>query len=137
VRGVSGSLFASLLLVLALPGGTHAEALLRGQPRIIDGDTIEIGNTKIRLEGIDAPETDQLCLDTKGAEWACGIAARDQLIRRAGDVEWVCVQHGSDRYRRTLATCTVDGEDINKWMVSAGWALSFTRYSHAYDNDET
>src|SRR5207245_752438 len=30
-----------------------------GVPRIIDGDTIQINSVRIRLEGIDAPETDQ------------------------------------------------------------------------------
>jgi endonuclease YncB( thermonuclease family) len=37
-----------------------------GVPRIVDGDTIEIGQVKVRLSGIDAPETDQICLDAKG-----------------------------------------------------------------------
>jgi endonuclease YncB( thermonuclease family) len=43
----------------------------------VDGDTVQIGSTKIRLSGIDAPETDQLCLDAKGEGWACGLASRD------------------------------------------------------------
>lgn len=61
-------------------------AEITGIPRIVDGDTVEIGQVKIRLAGIDAPETDQVCLDAKGEKWACGIAARDELIRhqRAG-----------------------------------------------------
>jgi len=42
--------------------------------RIIDGDTLAIGSTKIRLEGIDAPETDQFCLNVGGVRWTCGIA---------------------------------------------------------------
>src|SRR5450759_5358911 len=50
-----------------------------GVPRIVDGDTLAIGSTKIRLEGIDAPETDQVCLNAKGVRWSCGIDARDQL----------------------------------------------------------
>ena len=47
--------------------------------RIVDGDTLAIGETKIRLEGIDAPESDQLCLDRNAVKWNCGIAARDPL----------------------------------------------------------
>ena len=51
---------------------------IQGAPRIVDGDTVELASTKIRLYG-DAPETNQLCLDAKGEKWACGIAARDAL----------------------------------------------------------
>jgi endonuclease YncB( thermonuclease family) len=55
---------------------------LSGVPRIVDGDTLAIGSTKIRLEGIDAPETDQVCLNANGVYWACGIDARDQLAEK-------------------------------------------------------
>jgi endonuclease YncB( thermonuclease family) len=47
-----------LLTLLSLPA--HADDLT-GKPRIVDGDTIEIGGTKIRLHGIDAPEMKQTC----------------------------------------------------------------------------
>lgn len=54
----------------------HA-ADLNSNPRILDGDTVQIGDVKIRLNGIDAPETDQICLDKAGQRWTCGLAARD------------------------------------------------------------
>jgi endonuclease YncB( thermonuclease family) len=59
---------------------THA-ADISGVPRVVDGDTLVIGEVKIRLEGIDAPETDQVCLDRQAARTTCGIEARDQLSR--------------------------------------------------------
>jgi hypothetical protein len=37
-----------------------------GKAWVIDGDTIIISDTHIRLEGIDAPESDQTCSDSKG-----------------------------------------------------------------------
>jgi endonuclease YncB( thermonuclease family) len=59
---------------------SSAEAAdISGLPRVVDGDTLVIGATKIRLEGIDAPETDQICLNLKGGHWTCGIEARDRL----------------------------------------------------------
>ena len=76
-----------------------------GVPRIVDGDTLAIGSTKIRLEAIDAPETDQICLNANGAHWACGIDARDQLVAHIAAREINCTSHGIDAYRRTLATC--------------------------------
>ena len=54
--------------------------VIAGAARIVDGDTLAIGDVKIRLEGIDAPETDQVCLDAHAAKWACGVVARDRLI---------------------------------------------------------
>jgi endonuclease YncB( thermonuclease family) len=107
-----------------------------GIPRIVDGDTVQIDATKIRLTGIDAPETDQVCLDPIGERWACGITARDELVEHVGGRPWTCHISGADRYGRSLAACEVDGEDIQRWMVRSGWALSFVRYSHAYDADE-
>jgi endonuclease YncB( thermonuclease family) len=55
-------------------------AEISGVPMVVDGDTLAIGATKVRLEGIDAPETDQVCLNAKGIRWTCGIDARDQLV---------------------------------------------------------
>ena len=107
-----------------------------GIPRIMDGDTVEIGKTKIRLLGIDAPETDQLCLDAKGARWACGITARDELIKFSAGQSWDCEITGFDKYNRSLGNCVVEGEDVSKWMVRSGWALAFVRYSRVNLSDE-
>ena len=103
-----------------------------GVPRIVDGDTLAIGSTKIRLEAIDAPETDQICLNASGAHWACGIDARDQLAAHVAGRNIDCTSHGIDAYRRALATCYLAGEDLNGWLVQQGWALAYVRYSSAY-----
>jgi endonuclease YncB( thermonuclease family) len=124
-----------VLLTCAFQTVASAEEL-RGVPRIVDGDTVQIGASKLRLVGIDAPETDQLCLNSAGKRWACGIEARDQLIQKAGGKVWLCRTNSVDRYGRGLATCEVDGININRWLVREGWALSFVRYSRDYDSDE-
>jgi endonuclease YncB( thermonuclease family) len=119
----------------ALEAGALASEII-GIPRIVDGDTVQIGTTNIRLEGIDAPEADQLCLDREGKRWTCGIEARDRLIQKAGGKIWTCHINSIDRYGRSLATCEVEGANINRWLVLEGWAMSFARYSHVYDVDE-
>ena len=123
------------LLLLALPSLAHA-ADITGVPKIREGDQVQIGTTRIRLGGIDAPSTDQLCLNTKGERWTCGVAARDELIKHAGGKSWTCHTRTTDRRGRTVARCEVDGEDIQKWLVSSGWALAYTRVSHDYEADE-
>jgi endonuclease YncB( thermonuclease family) len=125
------------VLVAALLASPAFAAEITGIARIIGGDTVEIDLVKIRLSGIDAPETDQLCLDAKGEKWACGIVARDELIKHSNGQAWECTTTGTDRYGRSLANCFVEGEDVSAWMVRSGWALSFVRYSHSYDADET
>jgi endonuclease YncB( thermonuclease family) len=117
-------------------GDVQAADIISGVPRIVDGDTIEIGSTKIRLESIDAPETDQACLDAHGVCWQCGIEARDRLASYIGNRSIDCAPNGSDRYGRTLAACSIAGEDLNAWMVRQGWALAFIRYSKKYVADE-
>lgn len=110
---------------------------ITGTARIVDGDTVEVAGTKIRLAGIDAPESDQVCFTATGGRDPCGVRARDALVARFGDRPWTCRGDGVDRYGRTLGTCTVDGEDVGRWAVRAGHALAFVRYAHTYDADET
>ena len=126
---------ARLVATILIASPVFAAEII-GIPRIVDGDTVEIGQVKIRLSGIDAPETDQVCLDAKAENWACGVAARDELIRHSHGQAWECTTTGTDQYRRSLANCFIEGEDVSKWMVRSGWALSFVRYSRAHDADE-
>jgi endonuclease YncB( thermonuclease family) len=122
----------AIALVACLACSLAQATDLSGVPRIVDGDTLAIGSTKVRLEGIDAPETDQVCLNANGAHWTCGIDARDQLVEHIAGRDIECTSHGTDAYRRTLAICYLAGEDLNAWMVQEGWALAYVQYSSAY-----
>jgi endonuclease YncB( thermonuclease family) len=123
------------LLVVLLPGLADA-ADVTGAAKIRDGDQLTVGTTRIRLAGIDAPSLDQLCLNPKGERWTCGVAARDELVRHVGDTPWTCHVQRTDRRGRSVARCEVDGEDVQKWLVKNGWALSYVRFAHDYDADE-
>jgi endonuclease YncB( thermonuclease family) len=127
--------FLPAILILLLPGIADA-ADITGVPKIREGDQIQIGSIRIRLGGIDAPSVDQLCLNNSGERWSCGAAARDELIKHADNKTWTCHTRQIDRRGRQVARCEVDGEDIQKWMVRNGWALSYVRFSHDYDADE-
>ena len=127
--------FLLATFALCLPVAAQA-ADLTGTAKVREGDTVVIGTSRIRLGGIDAPSVDQLCLNTKGERWTCGVAARDELIRHADNKSWTCHVSQTERRGRQVAHCEVDGEDIQKWMVQNGWALSYARFSHDYDADE-
>jgi endonuclease YncB( thermonuclease family) len=128
---------ATRVLLLALvTSAAQASEIITGIPRIMDGDTIAVGPIKIRLASIDAPETDQVCLDDHGSKWACGVESRNHLAEHIGRRSVECAPSGSDAYGRTLAVCSVTGEDLNAWMVRQGWALAYVRYSTSYMHDE-
>jgi len=127
----------NLLIVLLVSVSTASLAAeVTGVAKIVAGESVQVGNTRIRLQGMDAPEADQICLDQKGESWPCGVAARDQLTKLAGNGPWTCRGNAKDRFGRLIATCEVNGEIVQKSMVRNGWALSFVRYSHVYDADE-
>src|ERR1700742_314116 len=124
-----------LAAMFSLPFMAHA-ADISGVAKFHDGDQVQIGNIHIRLAGIDAPSVDQLCLNTKGERWTCGVAARDELAHHTANQSWSCHTQRIDRRGRTVAKCEVGGEDVQKWLVSIGWALAYNRRSHEYEADE-
>jgi endonuclease YncB( thermonuclease family) len=90
---------------------------------VIDGDTIDISVTRIRLQGIDAPEADQTCIDSKKKTRPCGSAATRELRAYIRGHELTCDPKTFDR--RVVAVCSLpDGSDVNAWMVKQGWALA-------------
>jgi endonuclease YncB( thermonuclease family) len=104
---------------------------LSGIARVIDGDTIEVKGTHIRLYGIDAPESKQTC-EANGETYACGEQATEALIVFLGARPVECTENGRDRYQRIIATCYVDSTDLGSWMVEHGWAVAYRKYSLKY-----
>jgi endonuclease YncB( thermonuclease family) len=123
-----------LLIIAFLVIGAIAApaATIEGTAIVTDGDTIVIGQNRIRLQGIDAPETHQICLGREGKPFPCGLRARDALVSLIGKRSVTCQGDEIDRYGRQVMTCSVDGHDVNAEMVGAGWALAFVRYSDRY-----
>lgn len=112
-------------------GGTRAPRLT-GPVRVVDGDTIRLGEHRIRLHGIDAPESDQACLDPQGAAWACGDAATERLAALIGDDPVYCSERDIDRYQRIIGECFADGSNLNAALVAEGFAFAYRRYSLDY-----
>jgi endonuclease YncB( thermonuclease family) len=106
-----------------------------GPVRVIDGDTIDVAGTRIRLWGIDAPEAKQMC-ERLGNTYACGQEATAHLRALVAAAEVVCEARVKDRYGRTVAICRVGLVDVGAAMVRDGWALAFVRYSADYAAQE-
>ncbi len=92
---------------------------------MVDGDSLEIGQERIRLQGIDAPEFLQKCYDANGWKYRCGVEATNYLKKLTqGGVS--CDRYGKDKYGRTLAECfTKSGININREMIRQGWAVAY------------
>ncbi len=107
-----------------------------GEALVVDGDTIDIAGRRLRLEGIDAPEAAQTCARRFFGSWRCGAAAT-KVLRNLVDGRIVtCENHGTDRYGRILGVCFADGVEINRRMVSDGYAWAFVKYSTSYVAEE-
>ena len=107
--------------------------ILGSVPRIVDADTLEVAGQKVRLQGIDAPESAQSCRQAGGHRYQCGDHATQALRTRIGTEAVTCTIEGRDRYLRALGICyAADGTDLNGWLVRQGHALAYRRYSTKY-----
>lgn len=111
----AASIVAVSLLGLTAPAGAQ------GEVRVIDGDTIAVDGTTVRIMGLDAPELHARC----PAELALAQAARDRLavLLQGGATIW---PHGRDRYRRVLAVVRdATGRDVAQVMIGEGLAREY------------
>lgn len=97
----------------------------RGAARVVDGDTLAIGDARLRLIAIDAPEGAQTCRDAQQREYDCGREATRELERLIGGQEVSCSGEKRDRYGRALVVCSVGGVNLNAEMVRSGWAVAY------------
>ena len=127
-------LFALLLLAVSANAGES----LTGIPRVIDGDTFVIRGERIRLNGIDAPESKQRGRDGSGNWYPCGQRTTEYLRDRiAGKLVSCQLDPERDRYGRALGTCFAsDGTNLQAWLVRNGLALAYRRYLMRYVNEE-
>ena len=126
IKKILFTLFFSIFLIQSVFSDTI---------KIVDGDTIRIGNEKIRFSGIDAPELNQNCIKNE-EKISCGILAKEALIKKIGNKIPKCINEGKDRYKRILAECFVNGESLSKFLVRNGYAFAYRKYSKKFIEDE-
>lgn len=127
LEAIGGALIVGFLafsLLLWAQGAFAQQSEIVGVPSVIDGDTLEIHGTRIRLSGIDAPEHDRHCGQVNVGQRAAH--ALDDLVQSR---TVSCVAQGLDRYGRTVAMCSVCNADLARIMVTQGWARDWPRYS--------
>jgi endonuclease YncB( thermonuclease family) len=124
-------IFAVIILVTSTAVSLSDD--MTGQASIIDGDTLEIHGTRIRLWGVDAPESDQLCRGEDSLQYRCGAKAANDIDAFITKRPVTCIPISLDQYGRTVAS-SVGGVDLGEWLVRNGLALDWPQYSQGrYD----
>ncbi len=111
-------------------------------PTVRDGGSLDLAGVTYRLDGVDAPAFDQLCIDDHADSWTCGVEARDQLAKLIGGREVHCEDLGADATykKRHVGLCTVEGETVslNQSIVRQGFALDLEPSAKGrFKDDET
>ena len=98
--------------------------------RIIDGDTFETETgEKVRLIGINAPEIS----DVFGQEAKEYLASL--IDGKMVDLQTDNISTDRDRYQRLLRYAILDGIDVNKKMISDGFAFAYLKYKFSRSDD--
>ncbi|MGC2853927.1 thermonuclease family protein [Novispirillum sp. DQ9] len=124
-----------MIAALAVLAGPAVAADLEGQASVIDGDTVEIAGQRVRLHGVDTPESRQLCY-RDGQPWHCGRDAALALADKVGRRHVRCEPKDKDGYGRVVAVCYLGDADLNAWLVGQGWGMAYVKYSRAYAANE-
>lgn len=120
---VAAALAAVVLIAAAPPP-------LEGTGQAKDGDGLILQGHEIRLAGIDAPEWNQACERAGTAKWMAGREATAALASLLAAAPVTCHDTGERSYRRIVAVCYRNGEDLGLVMVRLGWAFDAPKYSH-------
>lgn len=122
-----------LVAIVAAVPETPGDLTISGPATVIDGDTIDLASAgrriRVRLFGIDAPESEQRCFDAGKLPYKCGQLAADALEEEIGGAVVSCFTIDTDKYGRTVAVCTARGNDLARRMVERGWAVDYAYFS--------
>ena len=120
----------SILFGLLIFSSANSDQLI-----VTDGDTIRIGDERIRFSGIDAPEIKQICIYQE-IDFKCGEYSKNLLIEKISNQQVNCIRESKDQYGRTLAECFVGEESLSSYLVREGYAFAYRKYSNKFILDE-
>ena len=115
---------------------TLALADIAGNATVVDGNTLVIDDTNVRLNGVDAPELKQTCI-ADGAIWDCGADAASALADHIGQRVVFCRGSGRDANGDLVAVCFSGRDDVNQWLVMEGWAVANRQDTGDYTDEES
>ncbi len=98
---------------------------IKGRAFVLDGDSLNFKDHKVRLLMIDAPEYKQECFDINHKAYNCGLRSRDFLINLVKGKEVECHYRKKDFYNRLLGNCFIEAGNINQILLKSGMAIIY------------
>src|SRR3546814_12459378 len=107
----------------AVQATTSVAGAISCRPTVVDGDTLRFGGTRIRLQGIYAPEMPGHCRPGRVCAPGDPYASSDNLRQPVSGGGMSCHQTDTDRYGRVVALCDVGGVHRSGEQVRSGHAI--------------
>lgn len=128
---ISAAVATPLLIALGLPtnlfGSAPADREWRSDAadiRVVDGETLALGERVVRLAGIAAPMRGGSCQRADGQGFDCGGASAAALMRLVNGHVVTCRITGRDGFGRGLGQCEARGLDLGRTLVMGGFAIA-------------
>ncbi len=128
MAGLLGTTAVGAMLVLPAdlfgraPALTGTVAAPPAQVAVVDGHTLRVGDTVVRLQGVAAPPRGTACLKPDNSRFDCGAAASEALARLLRGHAVTCKLYGRDAAGFAQGLCEAEGRELNRGIVAAGWA---------------
>jgi endonuclease YncB( thermonuclease family) len=127
----------AILLTAALLSAAPAHAqTITGRATVVDGATLEVRGTRIRLAGIDQVADDHVCERTDDEAWRCGPRALNALEEYLEESVVSCAARERDSRGGIVGTCSASGTDLGLWLIRNGLAQAAVAASNRYRQAE-
>lgn len=140
LRSADGVGAGAAAVVDLAPNGARQVTIsseISGPATAITGDVMRVDGALVRIDGIEAPASQQPCLRANGRRWNCAASAKTGLNKIIRGRVVTCTRSGQDDAGRTLARCTVDGNDVAAQLVRSGYVFAVSSYFSSLASEET
>ncbi len=128
--GLVGAVAGAFLVLLAAPSDLFGRVpapsgVLAADPAqvaVVDGDTLRLDQTVVRLQGVAAPPRGRSCRRIDGTSFDCGAAAAAALADMVRGQRVTCRIAARDPNGVAEALCGANGTDLNRLLVMSGYA---------------
>jgi endonuclease YncB( thermonuclease family) len=130
IAGLAGTVFGAIVMLFAMPTDLFGRVpplagtinVAPEQVAVVDGETLRLLDTVIRLQGLAAPPRGLSCHASDGSVSDCGAAAATALASLVRGHRVACRLNGRDPSGLAQGRCEAAGTDLNLELVEAGWA---------------
>ncbi len=130
LAGLAGTVFGAIVMLFALPTDLFGRVppldgtitVAPEQVAVVDGETLRLHDTVIRLQGLAAPPRGLSCRGSDGSLSDCGADAATALASLVRGHRVACRLNGRDPSGLAQGRCEAAGTDLNLELVAAGWA---------------